>query len=912
MAKTAGIWGVDIGQSTVKAVRVELIDGQVSATAFDFIEHPKVLSQPDADPDQLIREALVQFLSRNPIKGDQVAISIPGQSGLARFVKLPPVEEKKIVDIVRFEAKQQIPFPLEEVVWDYQKIGQGTVTDGFAVDTEIGLFAMKRDVISRYLGHFNGVDIPVHFVQMTPLALCNYAIYDVLKLNSSGLPDSDDGAEPTSFKKNCVVIMDIGTEGSNLIITDGKRIIWQRPIPLGGNNFTRALTKELKMTFAKAEHLKRNAAKSPELPNILKALKPVLTEFVDEVQRSLRYFTNTHKDANVVRLIGLGGAFRLPGLQKYLSDKLQLEVLRPSKFEKLFGDVVISNSVFTENILSFPVAYGLAIQGLRLSRISTNLLPPEISFDRKIRAKKPWAVVSAATLLFGTTALAFFSSIPFETVNAESLAKQIKSDSDEIKRSQTVNSEISSREKEVETTKLDVLALIAGQEERINWIRLNEFINRSLPMPGKKEEGGTLDDPERRPLWQTDAARRATEVYKERLKAGIDPQIGWDDFTRSALCTVDLEGVTCRYTDNLKTYFEKVKKDSKTYTGEELAGMLPEDLNKPPEGAGWVVELRGTSSYFQKTKINGVETDFQGREFILATLVKNLQMEAKALLAAGGATNPTTATTGNATTPAGTPGTTPAGSNSNQKTDPIQVSHVFLWAAFEDKEPKLNEFKFLTNKPLVDYVVTDPVAPGSATGTTTTPATGTPTGMSGGTPTGMSGGTPTGMMGGMPSGMAGGTTSGTSATNTSWTRLTSGEGGEGSGLMAGMPRMGGNKAIMGGMPSLPSGGMLGSGGSGSGAGDNPYRLGTTGTSEGGSGGFGPMLGGPKGSSGKKSPFLPGGTSPIGPNGGGNKGNEGTNPEDLANKKKIKKHSRYEFVVLFVWKEPTPSDRYLKK
>ena len=96
---------------------------QVTATAFDYVEHPKILSQPDADPDQLTREALEKFLSRNPLKGDMVAISVPGQSGLARFVKLPPVEEKKIADIVKFEAKQQIPFPLDEVVWDYQKIG---------------------------------------------------------------------------------------------------------------------------------------------------------------------------------------------------------------------------------------------------------------------------------------------------------------------------------------------------------------------------------------------------------------------------------------------------------------------------------------------------------------------------------------------------------------------------------------------------------------------------------------------------------------------------------------------------------------------------------------------------------------------------------------------------------------------
>src|SRR5436305_9578567 len=175
MAIPQGVWGIDVGQCALKALRLEVIEGQVTATAFDYVEHPKILSQPDADPDQLTREALETFLSRNTIKGDQVAMSIAGQSGLARFVKLPPVEEKKIVDIVKFVAKQQIPFPLEEIVWDYQKIGSGVVTDGFAMETEIGLFAMKRDMVNRYLQHFKDVDVEVHLVQMSPLALCNFA-----------------------------------------------------------------------------------------------------------------------------------------------------------------------------------------------------------------------------------------------------------------------------------------------------------------------------------------------------------------------------------------------------------------------------------------------------------------------------------------------------------------------------------------------------------------------------------------------------------------------------------------------------------------------------------------------------------------------------------------------------------------
>src|SRR5256885_2913502 len=219
MAEQPGVWGIDVGQCALKAIRLVDVDGQATATAFDFIEHPKILSQPDADPDQLTREALETFLSRNNLKGDEVAVSVPGQSGLARFVKLPPVEEKKIGDIVRFEAKQQIPFPLDEVVWDFQKLGSGEVTDGYALETEIGLFAMKRDMVNRYLQHFKDVNVEVHVVQMAPLALCNYLSYDLIdKLKEEGADEDHAG------KKQCVVALDIGTDHSNLVITDGQKI----------------------------------------------------------------------------------------------------------------------------------------------------------------------------------------------------------------------------------------------------------------------------------------------------------------------------------------------------------------------------------------------------------------------------------------------------------------------------------------------------------------------------------------------------------------------------------------------------------------------------------------------------------------------------------------------------------------
>jgi type IV pilus assembly protein PilM len=359
MAKIQAVWALDIGQAALKALK--LVPGespdQVVAEAFDFVEYPKILSQPDAEPDQLVREALETFLDRNDLKGCKVAIAVPGQAGLVKFIKLPPVEKKRIPDIVKFEAKQQIPFALSEVVWDYQQIGDDEEggDEDFTM-AEVGLFAMKRDQINRAILPFKNAGIEVDFVQMSPIALYNFITFDRIK--GSGGKDS-------------VVLLDIGADNTDLIITDGTRI-WQRNVPIGGNHFTRALTKELKLTFAKAEHLKRNATKAPDPRSIFAAMRGVFNDFASEVNRSIGFYSSVNKGSKVSRVIGLGNGFKLPGLQKFLQQNLGQEVEKLDNFARIVGDEVVTQPVFQDNLMSFGVVYGLALQGLGRSGLRTS------------------------------------------------------------------------------------------------------------------------------------------------------------------------------------------------------------------------------------------------------------------------------------------------------------------------------------------------------------------------------------------------------------------------------------------------------------------------------------------------------------------------------------------------------------
>ncbi|HCS52388.1 MAG TPA: pilus assembly protein PilM, partial [Planctomycetaceae bacterium] len=147
MPESKSVWGIEIGQAGLKALKLRYAEAahQVVAVGFDYIPHAKILSQPDAIPDELIAEAITKFLSRNKVQDDIVAIGLPAQSSLARFIQLPPVEAGKVKEIVKYEAKQQIPFPLEDVIWDYQQMGGGEEAGGFVIDSEVGIFATKRD-----------------------------------------------------------------------------------------------------------------------------------------------------------------------------------------------------------------------------------------------------------------------------------------------------------------------------------------------------------------------------------------------------------------------------------------------------------------------------------------------------------------------------------------------------------------------------------------------------------------------------------------------------------------------------------------------------------------------------------------------------------------------------------------------
>ena len=261
MAKIQTVWGIDIGNTSLKALRCQPAEepGKIEALACDFIEHSKVLSQPGTNAAEVLAETLQTFLSRNVTKGDRIAISVAGQSTISRFLPLPPVNPKKIPDVIRYEAKQWLPFDLNDVIFDFQPLSKPVQDsdDDALVDATVGMFAIKRDVASKALAPYFSQSVDIDSIQSSPIALYNFVAFDQLP------PPPAEGAEDDSSPESLITLC-IGTDATDVVITNGETI-WIRNIPLGGNSFTKALTRELQLTFSKAEYLKRNITISKDV-----------------------------------------------------------------------------------------------------------------------------------------------------------------------------------------------------------------------------------------------------------------------------------------------------------------------------------------------------------------------------------------------------------------------------------------------------------------------------------------------------------------------------------------------------------------------------------------------------------------------------------------------------------------------
>lgn len=459
-----GVWGIDLGESALRAAHGMNVGERIAITAFDVIEYKQPLSLPGANKGELLGHALTTFLARNSVGKDKVVVCMPGHMALVKFVKLPPVDRDTIPDVVHYEASVQIPFPLQEVVWDYHPIDRGFVP---GEQVEVGLFAMRTGLVQELLSSLTMTGLEPDVLTVAPVTIYNYIQYDW----------------PPGSTAN--VIMDMGCSNTVLLVLS-QDTVWTRNLPVGGNDFTKALMEAFDIPFDKAESLKKRVADSDQAKRAAEALEPVFARLVDELEKSLGYYRSLNPDVLMENIQALGAGFRLPGLAKYVSDNVNIPIRALTRLQNFDTGQAKNPELYKQHALSFARALGLVVQGLEQGPyFDINLLPPEAVTKKILARKKPYAFAALAMVL-GLAGIGYL-----KVANTKALINKAAPDKQKVDR---ILAGISSRKtkfdsvKDVSEEKEKLAELLAFAKERGHWPE----VLRRVTAPIKQEPDNNL------------------------------------------------------------------------------------------------------------------------------------------------------------------------------------------------------------------------------------------------------------------------------------------------------------------------------------------------------------------------------------------------------------------------------------
>jgi len=326
--------------------------------------------------------AVRELMREQEIRPAPMLMTVSGQAVFPRFVKLPPVGRDKLAQIIQYEAEQNVPFPMDEVVWDYQLIGDDTG------ELNVMLVAAKVENIKRLTDCVQAADLEPEVVDVAPMAL-----YNAVRFNR---PDLEE----------CAMVLDIGARSSNLIFMEQNRI-FSRSIPVAGNAVTQELMKEFNADFAEAERLKRElgfvafggvyaGADNETADRVSKIIRSVLTRLHAEVNRSINFYRSQQGGSPPAMVLLAGGSSMIPHVDTFFQDKLKV----PVEYFNPFGRVAVSATVDTErlndDLQSMGEVVGLALRRFESCPVEINLMPPELVALKVFRRRKPFFALSAA------------------------------------------------------------------------------------------------------------------------------------------------------------------------------------------------------------------------------------------------------------------------------------------------------------------------------------------------------------------------------------------------------------------------------------------------------------------------------------------------------------------------------------
>lgn len=448
----------DCGASRVSAASFSATTDGVPVLEQILVEP---LEYDTADDQQWVRavgDAIRRISTVVRLRGHKISLIVPGHLSLTKYIKVPHVDESKRQRIIQFEARQNIPYALEEVVWDYQIV----YDDG--IDFEVALCAIKLDIVESLLVQCRDIGFEPDVIEPSCMG----------QVNAFGFCYRD--------ARQSTLLINIGARSSNLVFLREDRY-FVRNITLAGGAVTQAIAEELGRGLAEAERIKldciRGRSDEPVSPEAVRAFDNARQSFATrlslEITRSIANYRRQSSVEAPARVLVTGLGAQVPGLAALLAEKLKIAV---EPYEPLRGVPFGSGSVEGEFRAGAHVvgeAVGSALRIYQRGLAQFNFLPDAVVRARAFRRRQPY-IVSAAACLVATLAV----PVMVFWVTRDNYFEKVRSLETQVLPLRSYSQKIEQARADAETVRKQISGIQGLVETKSNWISLFRDLQERL------------------------------------------------------------------------------------------------------------------------------------------------------------------------------------------------------------------------------------------------------------------------------------------------------------------------------------------------------------------------------------------------------------------------------------------------
>lgn len=420
MPKEDRVLAIDVGGDSLKLAEfLYPDDGGVVLEKFAFAEYSVGEEEVEGEENfsEKFEDCLRTLLDEHDFEAKKVRMSISGQLAFIRLAKLPRLgeDESRVHQIVEYEAKQTVPFPMDEVVWDYQlihRLSENAAVGADGVDGSTGeaeseeeieesidveeemeaLFVVvKNEIVSKLAEVVESLGKEILSIESAPISCFNAA-----RANQIGLGE-------------CEMILNIGGHCSNLVFADSGRI-FVRTIPIAGHSVTQQIAREFNISYTDAEELKRRhgfvalggAYEEPDsevAATVSKIVRNIMTRLHGEINRSINVYRSQHKGQRPTKMYLAGGSSVMDFTPRFFNEKLRIPVEYLNPFQTINLDEDVDREQLSDLAHMFSEVIGLALRHVTTCPVEITLIPDSLRKLRELNAKKPYFYASCVSIV---------------------------------------------------------------------------------------------------------------------------------------------------------------------------------------------------------------------------------------------------------------------------------------------------------------------------------------------------------------------------------------------------------------------------------------------------------------------------------------------------------------------------------